>query len=71
MGNQPDRCAHIIHTSWIGIAANVLLAAFKTGVGIVGTKFSQRPAELQSLVPGMHVWSWWTTITASEGTIIA
>lgn len=55
MGNQPDRRAHIIHTSWIGIAANVLLAAFKTGVGIVGTKLSQRPAELQPLVPGMHV----------------
>ena len=33
--NQPDRSTQIIRTSWIGIAANVLLAAFKAGVGIV------------------------------------
>ena len=30
-----DRSSQIIRTSWIGIAANVLLAAFKAGVGIV------------------------------------
>ncbi len=35
MSNQPDRSTQIIRTSWIGIAANVLLAAFKAGVGIV------------------------------------
>ena len=28
-----DRSSQIIRTSWIGIAANVLLAAFKAGVG--------------------------------------
>ena len=33
MSNQPDRSTQIIRTSWIGIAANVLLAAFKAGVG--------------------------------------
>ncbi len=32
-----DRSAQIIRTSWIGIAANVLLAAFKAGVGIVAS----------------------------------
>lgn len=30
-----DRSSQIIRTSWIGIVANVLLAAFKAGVGIV------------------------------------
>jgi hypothetical protein len=55
MNNKTNRSTQIIRTSWIGIAANVLLAAFKTGVGIVGTKLSQRPAELQPLVPGMQV----------------
>ena len=35
MSNQPDCSTQIIRTSWIGIAANVLLAAFKAGVGIV------------------------------------
>ena len=35
LSNQPDRSTQIIRTSWIGIAANVLLAAFKAGVGIV------------------------------------
>ena len=35
MTNQPDCSTQIIRTSWIGIAANVLLAAFKAGVGIV------------------------------------
>ena len=37
MSNQPDRSTQIIRTSWIGIAANVLLAAFKAGVGIVAS----------------------------------
>ncbi len=32
-----DRSTQIIRTSWIGIAANVLLAAFKAGVGIVAS----------------------------------
>ena len=32
-----DRARSIIRTSWIGIAANVLLAAFKAGVGIVAS----------------------------------
>ncbi len=32
-----DRNTQIIRTSWIGIAANVLLAAFKAGVGIVAS----------------------------------
>ena len=30
-----DRSSQIIRTSWIGIVANVLLAAFKAGVGII------------------------------------
>ncbi len=37
MSKQPDRSTQIIRTSWIGIAANVLLAAFKAGVGIVAS----------------------------------
>ena len=37
MSNQPDCSTQIIRTSWIGIAANVLLAAFKAGVGIVAS----------------------------------
>ena len=37
MSNQPDRSTQIIRTSWIGIAANVLLAAFKAGVGLVAS----------------------------------
>jgi len=37
MSNQPDRSTQIIRTSWIGIAANVLLAAFKASVGIVAS----------------------------------
>lgn len=37
MSNQPDRSTQIIRTSWIGIAANVLLAAFKAGVGILAS----------------------------------
>ncbi len=37
MSKQPDRSIQIIRTSWIGIAANVLLAAFKAGVGIVAS----------------------------------
>ena len=37
MSNQPDRSTQIIRTNWIGIAANVLLAAFKAGVGIVAS----------------------------------
>ena len=32
-----DRSTQIIRTSWIGIAANVLLAAFKAGVGLVAS----------------------------------
>ena len=32
-----DRSTQIIRTSWIGITANVLLAAFKAGVGIVAS----------------------------------
>ena len=32
-----DRSTQIIRTSWIGIAANVLLAAFKAGVGILAS----------------------------------
>lgn len=35
MNNKTNRSTQIIRTSWIGIAANVLLAAFKAGVGIV------------------------------------
>ena len=30
-----DRSQEIIRTSWIGIIANVLLAGFKTAVGII------------------------------------
>ena len=30
-----DRNSQIIHTSWIGIVANVLLAAFKAIVGFI------------------------------------
>lgn len=30
-----DRSSQIIRTSWIGIVANVLLAAFKAGVGVI------------------------------------
>ena len=37
MNKQPDRSTQIIRTSRIGIAANVLLAAFKAGVGIVAS----------------------------------
>jgi cation diffusion facilitator family transporter len=37
MSNQTDRSTQIIRTSWIGIAANVLLAAFKAGVGILAS----------------------------------
>ena len=37
MSKQPDRSTQIIRTSWIGIAANVLLAAFKAGVGLVAS----------------------------------
>ncbi len=37
MSKQPDRSTQIIRTSWIGIAANVLLAAFKAGVGILAS----------------------------------
>ena len=37
MSEQPDRSTQIIRTSWIGIAANVLLAAFKAGVGILAS----------------------------------
>ncbi len=32
-----DRSSQIIRTSWIGIIANVLLAAFKAGVGILAS----------------------------------
>jgi len=67
-----NRSSQIIRTSWIGIGANVLLAAFKAAVGliagsiaivmdavnnlsdalssvitIVGTKLSERPADLK------------------------
>lgn len=37
MNNKNNRSTQIIRTSWIGIAANVLLAAFKAGVGIVAS----------------------------------
>ena len=32
-----DRSSQIIRTSWIGIIANVLLAAFKAGVGVLAS----------------------------------
>ena len=32
-----DRSQEIIRTSWIGIAANVLLAGFKAAVGILAS----------------------------------
>jgi len=32
-----DRSSQIIRTSWIGIIANVLLAAFKAGVGLLAS----------------------------------
>ncbi len=32
-----DRSSQIIRTSWIGIAANVLLASFKAAVGILAS----------------------------------
>lgn len=62
MSNQPDRSTQIIRTSWIGIAANVLLAAFKACVEMLASPvhddtalIAQLTAEIQPLVPGMDV----------------
>jgi divalent metal cation (Fe/Co/Zn/Cd) transporter len=35
-----DRSSQIIRTSWVGIIANVLLAAFKAGVGILASSLA-------------------------------
>lgn len=56
-----DRARSIIRTSWIGIAANVLLAAFKACVEMLALPvhddaalIAQLTAEIQPLVPGMQ-----------------
>ena len=57
-----DRARSIIRTSWIGIAANVLLAAFKACVEMLASPVHddaalivRLTAEIQPLVPGMQV----------------
>ncbi len=66
-----DRSQEIIRTSWIGIAANVLLAGFKAAVGILAWRpdfhrdhqgryrdaafACQLTREIQPLVPDMQV----------------
>lgn len=50
-----DRARSIIRTSWIGIAANVLLAAFKAGVEMLASPVNELlgtsiPAELTSQI---------------------
>ena len=55
MSNQPDRSTQIIRTSWIGIAANVLLAAFKAGIEMLASPVNELlgtsiPAELTSQI---------------------
>lgn len=62
MSEQPDRSTQIIRTSWIGIAANVLLAAFKVCVEMLASPvhddaalIAQLTAKIQPLVPEMQV----------------
>ncbi len=35
-----DRSSQIIRTSWVGIIANVMLAAFKAVVGVIAGSFT-------------------------------
>ena len=35
-----DRSSQIIRTSWVGIIANVMLAAFKAAVGVIAGSFA-------------------------------